>query len=203
MPRTSRAGRRRWRRAGGSRGAMAWCWGSPITTLTLSFGGTDYLPAHGLDGGEAAQKLGPQVDTAEVLGVLHAEAITEDDILLGRYDGAVVETWRVNWRDVGAAASAAARDDRRDRARGRRVPGRAALGAACAERAAGADLRRAVRRDGGRCAVRGRSRRRRRFRPTATVAAVRDRYRVVVDGLGGFDAGWFAFGCGRWTGGAA
>ena len=34
--------------------------------VALSFGGTDYLPAHGLDGGEAAQKLGPQVDTGEV-----------------------------------------------------------------------------------------------------------------------------------------
>ena len=32
--------------------------------------------------------------------MLHSEAITEDDILLGRYDGAAVETWRVNWRDV-------------------------------------------------------------------------------------------------------
>jgi hypothetical protein len=67
---------------------------------TLSFGGVDYVPAHGLDGGEAPQKLGPQVDTAEVVGVLHAEAITEADIEAGLYDGAEVETWRVNWRDV-------------------------------------------------------------------------------------------------------
>jgi uncharacterized phage protein (TIGR02218 family) len=66
----------------------------------LSFGGVDYVPAHGLDGGEAPQKLGPQVDTAEVLGVLHAEAITEADIEAGLYDGAEVETWRVNWCDV-------------------------------------------------------------------------------------------------------
>jgi len=66
----------------------------------LSFGGTDYVPAHGLDGGEAAHKLGPQTDTAEVVGVLHSDAIAEADILLGRYDGASVETWRVNWRDV-------------------------------------------------------------------------------------------------------
>lgn len=67
---------------------------------TLSFGGTDYRPAYGLDGGEAAQKLGPQVDTAEVVGVLHSDAISEADIGAGLYDGAVVETWRVNWRDV-------------------------------------------------------------------------------------------------------
>lgn len=60
--------------------------------VALSFAGVDFVPAHGLEGGEAAAKLGPSVDTAEVLGVLHAEAISEDDILLGRYDGAEVET---------------------------------------------------------------------------------------------------------------
>jgi hypothetical protein len=68
--------------------------------LTLHFGGVDYLPAHGLDGGEAAQKLGPQVDTTEVVGVLRSDAISEADIEAGLYDGAAVETWRVNWRDV-------------------------------------------------------------------------------------------------------
>lgn len=68
--------------------------------LTLSFGGVDYVPAHGLDGGEVPQKLGPQVDTGEVVGVLDSDAITEADIDAGLYDGAAVETWRVNWRDV-------------------------------------------------------------------------------------------------------
>lgn len=67
---------------------------------TLSFGGVDYVPAHGLEGGEAPAKQGPQVDTTEVVGVLHAAAITEADIAAGLYDGAAVETWRANWRDV-------------------------------------------------------------------------------------------------------
>ena len=66
---------------------------------TLSFGGTDYLPM--LDGGEIGAKLGSQVDTGEVLGVLRSDAITGADIAAGLYDGASVETWRVNWRDVG------------------------------------------------------------------------------------------------------
>lgn len=72
--------------------------------LTLTFDGLDYAPAHGLDGSEAPQKLGPQVDTSEVLGVLNSEAITEADIDAGLYDGAEVETWRVNWRDVSQRA---------------------------------------------------------------------------------------------------
>lgn len=68
---------------------------------TLRFDDTDFVPAHGLDGSEATAKLGFGVDTAEVLGVLRSGAITEADIEMGRYDGAEVETWRVNWRDVG------------------------------------------------------------------------------------------------------
>ena len=58
----------------------------------LTFAGTTYEPM--LEGGEASQKLGPQTDTSEVVGVLTSGAITEDDILLGRFDGASVETWR-------------------------------------------------------------------------------------------------------------
>ena len=46
---------------------------------TLDFDGTEFLPAHGLDGGEAVQKLGPQTDTTEVVGVLHSAAIAEED----------------------------------------------------------------------------------------------------------------------------
>ena len=65
---------------------------------TLSFGGTDYLPM--VDGGEVPARLGAQVDTGEVLGVLRSDAIAEDEIAAGLFDGAEVETWRVNWRDV-------------------------------------------------------------------------------------------------------
>ena len=68
--------------------------------LPLSFDGIDYRPMYGLDGGDVAVKSGPQVDTSEVVGVLHSDAIDEADISAGLYDGAKIETWRVNWRDV-------------------------------------------------------------------------------------------------------
>jgi hypothetical protein len=68
----------------------------------LSFGGTDYLPM--LDGSEVPARLGPQVDTGEVIGVLRSDAISEGDIAAGLFDGATVEAWRVNWRDVGQRA---------------------------------------------------------------------------------------------------
>jgi hypothetical protein len=64
----------------------------------LSFAGTDYLPM--LDGSEVAARMGGQVDTGEVVGVLRSDAIGEDDIAAGLFDGAEVETWRINWRDV-------------------------------------------------------------------------------------------------------
>jgi hypothetical protein len=65
---------------------------------TLEFGGTVYLPMQ--EGGEVPSRLGAQVDTGEVLGVLSADAIDEADIAAGLFDGAEVETWRVNWRAV-------------------------------------------------------------------------------------------------------
>lgn len=93
---------------------LCWCWkiirrdetilGFTDHDMALGFGGTDYLPAHGLDGGETVDRLGAQTQTSEVLGTLHSEAISEEDILLGRYDGARVESWRVNWREVSERA---------------------------------------------------------------------------------------------------
>jgi uncharacterized phage protein (TIGR02218 family) len=167
---------------------------------TLSFGGTDYLPAHGLDGGEAPQKLGPQVDTTEVVGVLHSAAIDEDDILLGRYDGAAVETWRVNWRDVAmrqllrrATIGEIVREDGVFRAELR--SGQHALNqpkgrlyqslcdASLGDARCGIDLEDPA------------------FRALASVIDVRDRFRIAIDGLGPFAEGWFALGGARWTSG--
>jgi hypothetical protein len=42
------------------------------------------------------------VDNSEVLGVLSDAAITEADVDAGRWDGAAVELWAVNWADVAA-----------------------------------------------------------------------------------------------------
>jgi uncharacterized phage protein (TIGR02218 family) len=164
----------------------------------LSFGGLDYRPAHGLDGGEAPAKLGPQADTTEVVGVLHTEAIREDDILLGRYDGAEVETWRVNWRDTGvrhlvrrATIGEIVREDGAFRAELR--SGQQALNrpigriyqslcdAELGDARCGVDLDAAA------------------FRASASVIEVRDRFRIAVTGLGGFDEGWFALGTAVWS----
>ncbi len=119
-------------------------------------------------------------------------AITEDDILLGRYDGAVVETWRVNWRDVSQRLLLRRATHRRDRARGRGVSGRAALGPAGAERAEGPALSGAVRCRAGRCALRGGSRRCRRIGPRRWWRRCATGFGSRSRGSAGFDEGWFA-----------
>lgn len=58
------------------------------------------------DGGVSARALeqvtGLAVDNSEVLGALQAAGLTEADILAGRYDGAAITVWEVNWADVTA-----------------------------------------------------------------------------------------------------
>lgn len=161
------------------------------------FEGTQFLPSHGLDGGEVPAKLGGQVETSEVLGVIHAEAVTEDDILLGHYDGAVVESWRVNWADVSQrlllrsdTIGEIVREDGVFRAELRSATqglnatrGRVYHGLCDAELG------------DGRCGVDLAA-----WRGNATVIAVEDAYRVRVSGLGVAD-GWFGFGKAVWSSG--
>jgi uncharacterized phage protein (TIGR02218 family) len=167
---------------------------------TLQFNGTSFEPASGFDGAEVPDRLGAGVETSEVLGVLSHSAIEEEDILLGRYDGARVETWRVNWTaptqrvllrvdTIGEIV----RQDNRFRAELR--SGQQALnqtrgrlyGALC-DAVLGDD----------RCGVdlTGPSR-----RANVTVLSVEDAHRLLVSGLTAFDEGAMAFGTCQWSGG--
>ncbi|HHG90656.1 MAG TPA: DUF2163 domain-containing protein [Devosia sp.] len=166
----------------------------------LVFGGQIYEPAHGLDGSETIAKLGAQVDTSEVAGLLHSSAISEDDIVLGRYDGARVTTFRVNWRDVSVRATTRVdtigeitREDGYFRAelrsqlqalniaKGRRY--QSICDAVIGEARCGVDLEDAA------------------FKTSATVSAVVDRFSVHVSGANGFASGWFAHGKALWLSG--
>jgi uncharacterized phage protein (TIGR02218 family) len=68
------------------------------------FDGITFDPLSGFEGTEAPRRLGLEIDTSEVLGVLDSSAISIADIRLGRFDEAVVEIWRVNWADPAARA---------------------------------------------------------------------------------------------------
>ncbi|MFN4057503.1 MAG: DUF2163 domain-containing protein [Roseinatronobacter sp.] len=63
----------------------------------LTFDGITFTAATGLDAGAVEQMTGLAVDNAEVAGALSAASLSETDILAGRYDGAQVTIWRVNW----------------------------------------------------------------------------------------------------------
>lgn len=66
----------------------------------LSFDGIDFRAETGLAAKALEQTTGLSVNNTEVLGVLSSAAISEADIAAGRYDGAAVTGWLVNWRDV-------------------------------------------------------------------------------------------------------
>lgn len=66
----------------------------------LAFEGITFLPDSGLSARMTVAGSGLSVDNSEVLGALSAEAITEADIEAGRWDGAEVRLWVVDWRDV-------------------------------------------------------------------------------------------------------
>jgi len=161
---------------------------------------TQCHPAYGLDGGEVPSRLGLQVETGEVLGVLDSAAIAEDDILLGRYDAAKVETWLVNWAEPSQCLrlrvdiiGEIVREDGVFRAelrspqqalnvtRGRLFQG--LCDATVGDARCGVDLETA------------------RHRADTVVAEVIDDFQIRVSGLGGFEENWFAFGMAQWNGG--
>ncbi len=66
----------------------------------LSFEGITFRADTGLTARALVQTTGLAVDNSETLGVLSDAAVTEDDIAAGRFDGAIVRAWLVNWQDV-------------------------------------------------------------------------------------------------------
>ncbi|GEO84386.1 MULTISPECIES: DUF2163 domain-containing protein [Alphaproteobacteria] len=168
----------------------------------LAFAGTDFLAASGFAGTEAREANGMAAPGAEVTGGFSSEAIREEDLAAGRYDGARVEVFSVNWQDpegqhlllkvqeigevsrAGGAFNAELRSfahrlsQEQGRVFGRRCD--ASLG-------------------DGRCRVdlsaSGR-------RATGTVAALEGRDRILVSGLDGFEDGHFRLGTLRFDTGA-
>ena len=65
----------------------------------LEFDGIAFLPQCGLSARALSSTTGLSVDNSEAAGILTADAITEADIEAGRYDGATVSTWLVQWDD--------------------------------------------------------------------------------------------------------
>ena len=63
----------------------------------LRFDGIDYEAATGIDGAIADASMGLKVEDAEIAGALSSPSLNEEDIAAGRYDGAEVALFLVDW----------------------------------------------------------------------------------------------------------
>lgn len=160
---------------------------------TLSFDGTVFSAATGFRGSEVETGLGLEADAAEVEGAFSDAAISADDLALGRYDGARVETFLVNWqspqdhvllstRELGEVLSAgpAFRAELRSLAARLDQPSGRLYGKRC-----DADL------GDARCGVNLSVA---PFRLEGAVVSVPDEMSLIVSGLGDRSPGWFSGG---------
>lgn len=67
----------------------------------LSFEGITFRPDTGLTARAVVQSSGLSVDNSEAVGALSDTAITEVDLMAGRWDSADVRLWEVDWGDTG------------------------------------------------------------------------------------------------------
>ncbi len=72
--------------------------------LELTFDGVTFRADSGMAAKALMQTTGLSVDNTEAVGALSSDAITDADILAGRWDGAAVTALAVNWADVSARA---------------------------------------------------------------------------------------------------
>lgn len=155
--------------------------------------GLDYEPESGLSPSETRESVGLAVDTAEVSGALTSERIREDDLLAGRFDGATLETFLVDWTNPVANLLL------RKATIGRVARSDGLFTAELDSFSRGYDLPggRYFRRDcdaevgDGKCGVPLNAD---AFTASATVTGIEPGDRVVVEGLEPFEAGWFAGG---------
>lgn len=167
---------------------------------TLTVDGVACEPATGFVAGAIESGLGFAGDTAEVAGALSSEAISEADIEAGKYDGASVEQWLVNW----AAPDEAGLLKRHVIGEIRRIDGAfrvelRSLSAKLDERRGRSFLRRCDADLGdARC---GFDTDEPGFSAAGTVVSVNGG-QIAATGLAGYEDGWFTLGRLTWTSGA-
>jgi uncharacterized phage protein (TIGR02218 family) len=63
----------------------------------LAFAGTLFAAASGFSASEVESGLGMNADAADLAGAFASDTISAEDLADGRYDGALVETFLINW----------------------------------------------------------------------------------------------------------
>lgn len=168
---------------------------------TITFDGVTYEPESGFDASEDTSATGFAVGGLEVIGALSSERLTAEDFAAGRYDGAAVRVFLVNWnapeeRHLMRAGTLGevSRADGQFRAEIRGL-------AAALDQPNGRIFRPACDTDLGdtRCGI---DLEEGDYRGTGTVESGDGRRRFSASGLGDFDAGWFERGRLVWLTGA-
>ncbi|MEL6679668.1 MAG: DUF2163 domain-containing protein [Pseudomonadota bacterium] len=169
--------------------------------VDLTFGGIEHAAATGLTAGALEAVTGLAVDTAGVAGAVRSDAVREEDIAAGLYDGAEVTAFLVDWQrpehriqrftgqlgeitrgTVAFEAELLSLADRLNRPVGRAILKR--CDAVLGDARCGVDLEQPA------------------FRGTGEVATLGSSGRLGVVGLDAFAEGWFEGGVIRWTSGA-
>lgn len=166
----------------------------------FSFDGLAYLAASGFEASETEDGNGLSAEGGDVSGGFSADAIRAEDLSAGRYDGAKVEVFTVNWQDPSqrlllrtAELGEVRREGGLFRVELRRLTHRL-------DQMRGRIYARqcdAVFGD-ARCGMSLAA-----YRAMATVTAVRDDMHVEVSGLSGFAERFFRYGVLSFTSGAA
>lgn len=168
---------------------------------TLTVAGTPCQPQAGMVASEARKSLGMAVDTMDVEGAFSSAAIDAGDVSAGKFDGATVEVWLVNWRKPEDAALLRVFAIAKITSADGRFIAELQSQMAALDRPNGRHIARGCDAEFGdaRC---GMSLANPAYRATGLVAAVRSDGTVDVVGLGGYAAGWFIEGRIDWTSGA-
>lgn len=190
---------------------LAWCWrvtrhdgqvfGFTDHDGPLSFDGLTCEPGAGLSPGAMRAETGFAPARAAAFGALNSDAITAADLDNGLWDGAKVEIFRVDWSDpvlrFRAATGEIGAITRSETGFEAEVEGLTAR----LNRRIGRVFSRACDAELGdaRCGVALADP---AFAGSGSVLDVIDPHAVLVDGLGGYAAGWFGGGVLVWTGGA-
>jgi len=167
----------------------------------LEFDQTVFEPETGASGAAVASTADLSVDNSAIDGALRSDRLSAEDLLAGRYDGASVEIWRVNWAspdqrlllkqgiigDVkregdGFTAEIRGLSHALDQSSGRVYQRH--CDAIVGDARCGVELDQAV------------------YKGVGAVADLIDEQRFIASGLAAFEDGWFAHGVLTWTSGA-
>ncbi|WP_134725219.1 DUF2163 domain-containing protein [Paracoccus luteus] len=160
----------------------------------LEFEGVRFRPDAGLSARAVVQGLGLSVDNTEAQGVLSDDAITEADLMAGRWDGAEVRLWEVDWQAPAdrrlvfrghlgevARGNGAFRAELRGLAEALNVPQGRVFHPRCSARLGDGQCRFDTGRDG--------------YNALGEVTRVEeDGARLILRGIAGHDTDWFAHG---------